>query len=99
MDTVSVAPGAVRDRIPPYNVGWETFSLLFYDQIRSFGVDQGRDLPKAMLNNKNAYILAHAEWADLVVDYLHRHMGMPAARKEIVEKIDRNLYLYRLVNP
>lgn len=83
----------------PIDAGWQTFSPLFYGEIRAFGVDKGRDLPRAMVNTKNAFILAHEKWADLVVDYLHRHADMPAARKEIVEKIDRNLYIYRLVNP
>lgn len=83
----------------PIEIGWQTFSPLFYDQIHELGVDKGYEMPSAMVNNANALILSRLAWSDRVVDYLHDREHMPAARKVLVEQLDHNLYLYRLVNP
>ncbi len=83
----------------PIDVGWQTFSPLFYDQMRGLGVERGYELPAAMVNNDHALILARADWADRVVNYLHDHGHMPAAHKVVVEKLPRRVALYRIVNP
>ena len=83
----------------PIETGWQTFSPLFYDQIHALGVDKGYAVPSAMVNNANALILSRKAWPDRMVDYLHDHDHMPGAHKVLVEKLDRGLFLYRLVNP
>jgi len=81
------------------DAGWATFSPLFYDQIAGLGIHKGYELPSAMLNNEHALILARADWADRVVDYLHEHAQTPGARLVLVEQLNQKLGLYRLVNP
>ena len=67
--------------------------------MRALGVDKGYEVPAAMVNNGKALILSREKWPEHVVGYLHDHAHMPGAHTVLVEKIDRGLYLYRLVNP
>ena len=47
----------------PIEIGWQTFSPLFYDQIQELGVDKGYAMPSAMVNNANALILSRLAWS------------------------------------
>lgn len=89
----------VRMAFHPIEVGWQTFSPLFYDQIQALGVNKGSEMPAALVNNGNAFVMAHADWVDRVVGYLRDHDHMLHVRKEKVEQLGPKLFVFRLVNP
>lgn len=57
----------------PINLGWNTFSPRFYEQIRWAGAEHGYDLIDAMVDNPKAYMLGRQLWATQLLSYAKAH--------------------------
>lgn len=69
----------------PIDLGWSTFSPLFYQQISKLGVQHGYQLVDALIANPNAYELGNPQWCENLLDYAsnrsQRHIDVVEVRK------------------
>lgn len=50
------------------DLGWNTFSPLFYHQLQYVGKDHGYDLIDGLINNPHAYVLGSRWWEDIMLN-------------------------------
>jgi hypothetical protein len=55
-------------RFDVINLGWNTFSPRFYQEIAPLGIDHGYQLLDALINNKNAYLFGNLWWASVTMN-------------------------------
>ena len=60
-------------RFQPVNLGWNTFSPRFYEQIQALGAQHGYELIDAMVDNPRAYLLGAQPWARKLLSYATNH--------------------------
>lgn len=60
-------------RFQPINLGWNTFSPRFYDQIQAAGAQHGYELIDAMVDNPHAYVLGTRRWCNKLLVFVHTH--------------------------
>jgi hypothetical protein len=60
-------------RFDHIDLGWSTFSPLFYDQIRVLGVQHGYELMDAMVDDPRAYLRGWQPWAQQLSSYATAH--------------------------
>lgn len=69
----------------PIDLGWSTFSPLFYQQIAKLGIQHGYQLVDALIANQNAYELGDQQWCENLLDYAsnrgQRHIDVVEVRK------------------
>lgn len=69
----------------PIDLGWSTFSPLFYQQIAKLGVQHGYQLVDALIADPNAYELGDQQWCENLLDYAsnraQRHIDVVEVRK------------------
>jgi len=69
----------------PIDLGWSTFSPLFYQQISKLGVQHGYQLVDALIADPNAYELGNRQWCESLLDYAsnrsQRHIDVVEVRK------------------
>lgn len=53
----------------PIDLGWNTFSPRFYQQIGSLGIEHGYQLVDAMVDRPDTYVLAPRRWCESLVSY------------------------------
>lgn len=82
-------------RYQPIDLGWSTFSPLFYSQIGKLGIQHGYELVDALVDNPNAYLVGTAGWCYNLLDYVD-----PARRPHIqtveILKLPDGSSLYQL---
>lgn len=82
-------------RFQPINLGWNTFSPRFYQQISTLGIQHGYELIDALVDRPNAYILGNQDWCESMLiyaaNYPQRHIEVAATEPKI-----NDLPLYRL---
>jgi len=74
-----------RLRFRPIDLGWNTFSPLFYQQIGALGIQNGYQLVDALVANPDAYLLGQEYWCNALLDYAtgrdKRHISVVEVRK------------------
>lgn len=78
----------------PIELGWSTFSPLFYQQIGKLGIQHGYELVDALIAHR-AYVLGTPEWCHNLLDYVSdpdkRHIDVIEVRR-----FDDSNVLYQL---
>jgi len=69
-------------RYQPIDLGWSTFSPLFYSQIGKLGIHHGYELVDALVDNPNAYLVGTAGWCYNLLDYVD------AARRPRIQTVE-----------
>lgn len=62
-----------QTRFRSIELGWNTFSPLFYRQISALGIDHGYQIVDAMISNPKAYVLGKEPWCYALLAYATRH--------------------------
>jgi hypothetical protein len=78
----------------PINVGWNTFSQLFYLQINELGAAQGYELAQNLIDRQNALVLSSINWQTLLFDYVVQKGLGPVGVETVGE--GWGILLYRL---
>ncbi len=69
----------------PIDLGWNTFSPLFYQQIGALGIQHGYQLVDALIANPDAYLLGQEYWCNALLQYASdsdkRHIAVVEVRR------------------
>ncbi len=77
--------------------GWETFSPMFYQRIKSkLDVEWGYQILSAMVDNPHAYLLSHVRYKQLLTDYIEQATSRPV-QLVATKKFDTAVY-FRIVS-
>jgi hypothetical protein len=79
----------------PIDLGWNTFSPLFYRQIGALGIQHGFQLVDALVANPDAYLLGQEYWCNALLNYASDHDKRHISVVEI-RKFPDGTGLYRL---
>lgn len=96
-DPVRRPPGAIRF----INVGWNTFSPRFFNQIKAINAEKGSEIIPKMASSGHAYVLGLNAWIDsLANNYLAVHQDrylLESTGAKIARGDGAELGLYRVI--
>lgn len=70
LDTISF-------RFHPVDLGWNTFSPRFYQEISHLGISHGYELMDTLIDREHAYTLGNSWWAYTMLDCLSKQYQYP----------------------
>lgn len=68
--------------------GWGTFSKIWYHSLEPLGVRRGSDVLGAMIDNRDAYLLAPVGMSAFLQSWIARKVGNPDVRFALVDVAD-----------
>ncbi|MFI4921689.1 MAG: hypothetical protein ACHQAZ_08635, partial [Gammaproteobacteria bacterium] len=91
----SLSPLEVTDlRFHPVELGWNTFSPRFYQEIAALGIDHGYQLMDTLIDNKSAVELGAPWWGTVMLNMATARPGS-TIKAVPIRQINNALYLFR----
>ena len=93
-DPLALSPRAY----PAIELGWPTFSPLFYRNLRALGVEHGYQLLPALVDNPHAYVLTYRRYRGRFVRYYRNRLHLDVKLEVVLRFPQARSILYRVVS-